>query len=51
MRVLHTIAYCVEEAGIELWRNRLVNLVSIATIAVSLFILGIFAAIMFFKVV
>ena len=45
MRVLHTIAYCVEEAGIELWRNRLVNLVSIATIAVSLFILGIFAAI------
>lgn len=29
----------------ELWRNRLVNLVSIGTIAVSLFILGIFVSI------
>jgi cell division transport system permease protein len=45
MRILHTILYCVEEALVELWRNRLVNIVSIVTIAVSLFILGIFATI------
>lgn len=45
MRLLHTVLYCLEEAFVELWRNRLVNLVSIATIAVSLFILGIFATI------
>jgi cell division transport system permease protein len=45
MRILHTILYCIEEALVELWRNRLVNLVSIVTIAVSLFILGIFAAV------
>ncbi len=45
MAILHTIAYCVTEAWIELWRNRLVNLVSIATISVSLFILGTFGAI------
>ncbi len=44
MQLLHAIVYCCEEALVELWRNRLVNLVSIATIAVSLFILGIFAA-------
>ena len=45
MRLLNTVLYCLEEAFVELWRNRLVNLVSIATIAVSLFILGIFATI------
>jgi cell division transport system permease protein len=45
MRVLNTILYCVEEALVELWRNRLVNLVSIVTIAVSLFILGVFATV------
>jgi cell division transport system permease protein len=42
MRFLRALGYSVEEALVELWRNRLVNLVSIATIAVSLFILGIF---------
>lgn len=42
MRYLRAFGYCVEEAFVELWRNRLVNLVSIATIAVSLFILGVF---------
>ena len=45
MRLLNTVLYCLEEALVELWRNRLVNLVSISTIAVSLFILGIFATI------
>ncbi len=45
MWVLHTILYCIEEALVELWRNRLVNLVSIVTIAVSLFILGVFATV------
>ena len=43
MQLLHAIGYCFEEAFAELWRNRLVNLVSIGTIAVSLVILGIFA--------
>ena len=42
MRFVRAIAYCVEEAFVELWRNRLVNLVSVGTIAVSLFILGVF---------
>lgn len=45
MQLLHALGYSLEEAFVELWRNRLVNLVSIATIAVSLFILGIFASI------
>lgn len=44
MYLLHALGYSLQEALIELWRNRLVNLVSIATIAVSLFILGIFAS-------
>ncbi len=43
MQFLHAIGYCFQEAFAELWRNRLVNLVSIATIAVSLVMLGIFA--------
>lgn len=45
MKVLRALGYSIEEALVELWRNRLVNLVSIATIAVSLFILGIFVSI------
>ncbi|MFQ5792838.1 MAG: permease-like cell division protein FtsX [Acidobacteriota bacterium] len=45
MKLLHVISYCFAEALIELWRNRLVNLVSVVTIAVSLFILGIFATV------
>ena len=43
MQFLHAIGYCFQEAFAELWRNRLVNLVSIGTIAISLVILGIFA--------
>lgn len=42
MRLLRALGYSIEEAFVELWRNRLVNLVSIGTIAVSLFILGAF---------
>jgi cell division transport system permease protein len=45
MRFLRALGYSIEEAFVELWRNRLVNLVSIATIAVSLFILGIFLSV------
>lgn len=45
MRLLRALGYSVEEAFVELWRNRLVNLVSIATIAVSLFILGVFLSV------
>jgi len=45
MRFLRAIGYSIEEAFVELWRNRLVNLVSIATIAVSLFILGVFLSV------
>jgi cell division transport system permease protein len=42
MKLLRAVNYSIEEAVVELWRNRLVNLISIATIAVSLFILGTF---------
>jgi cell division transport system permease protein len=45
MKFLRALGYSVEEAFVELWRNRLVNLVSIATIGVSLFILGVFLSI------
>lgn len=45
MRFLRALGYSVEEAFVELWRNRLVNIVSIATIAVSLFILGVFLSV------
>ena len=45
MRFVRALGYCIEEALVELWRNRLVNLVSIATIAVSLFILGVFLSV------
>jgi cell division transport system permease protein len=41
MYLLSALGYSCEEALAELWRNRLVNLVAIGTIAVSLFILGI----------
>ncbi|MGH9390217.1 MAG: permease-like cell division protein FtsX [Vicinamibacteria bacterium] len=45
MKLLRALGYSIEEAVVELWRNRLVNLISIATISVSLFILGIFLSI------
>ena len=45
MRFLGALGYSVEEALVELWRNRLVNLVSIGTIAVSLFIFGVFVSV------
>ena len=45
MRHIRIFIYCFEEAFLELWRNRLVNLISIGTIAVSLFILGVFASV------
>ena len=45
MKPFHALGYCIEEAFVELWRNRLVNLVSVATIAVSLFILGVFSSV------
>lgn len=44
MRFLHAVGFSVEEALAELWRNRLVNLVAIGTIAVSLFVLGVFVS-------
>jgi cell division transport system permease protein len=39
---LRALVYFVEEALTSLWRSRLVNAVSIGTIAVSLFVLGAF---------
>lgn len=42
MGVLRAIGYFVEEAVVSLWRSRLVNTLSIGTIAVSLFVLGAF---------
>jgi len=42
MAFLRAIAYFVSEAATSLWRSRLVNAVSIGTIAVSLFVLGAF---------
>jgi cell division transport system permease protein len=44
VRFLHAVGFSVEEALAELWRNRLVNLVAIGTIAVSLFVLGVFVS-------
>ncbi|MCI0410727.1 MAG: permease-like cell division protein FtsX [Acidobacteria bacterium] len=41
MYLLSAVGYSCEEALAELWRNRLVNVVAIGTIAVSLFVLGI----------
>jgi cell division transport system permease protein len=42
MAVLRAIYYFLQEALTSLWRSRLVNAVSIGTIAVSLFVLGAF---------
>jgi len=42
MALLRAISYFVTEAATSLWRSRLVNAVSIGTIAVSLFVLGAF---------
>jgi cell division transport system permease protein len=42
MALLRAISYFLTEAATSLWRSRLVNAVSIGTIAVSLFVLGVF---------
>lgn len=42
MPLLRAFRYFVSEAATSLWRSRLVNAVSIGTIAVSLFVLGAF---------
>lgn len=42
MAVLRALAYFFEEALTSLWRSRLINALSIGTIAVSLFVLGAF---------
>lgn len=44
MAVLRALAYFFEEAITSLWRSRLINALSIGTIAVSLFVLGAFLA-------
>src|ERR1043166_8370233 len=45
MAVFRAVAYFFEEALTSLWRSRLMNALSIGTIAVSLFVLGAFLAI------
>lgn len=42
MGVLRAIGYFLEEAAVSLWRSRLINALSVGTIAVSLFVLGAF---------
>jgi cell division transport system permease protein len=42
MALLRALLYFVSEAATSLWRSRLVNAVSVGTIAVSLFVLGAF---------
>ena len=42
MALLRALAYFVEEALTSLWRSRLINALSVGTIAVSLFVLGAF---------
>jgi cell division transport system permease protein len=42
MAALRAIGYFVEEALLSLWRSRLMNSLSVATIAISLFVLGAF---------
>ena len=42
MTVLRALAYFFAEALTSLWRSRLINALSIGTIAVSLFVLGAF---------
>lgn len=40
--LLRALAYFVEEAATSLWRSRLISVLSVGTIAVSLFVLGAF---------
>src|SRR5919197_4257540 len=42
MAALRALSYFVQEALTSLWRSRLINALSIGTIAVSLFVLGAF---------
>jgi cell division transport system permease protein len=42
MAALRALVYFIEEALTSLWRSRLINAVSVGTIAVSLFVLGAF---------
>src|SRR5512143_2123757 len=42
MVILRALRYFVEEAFISLWRSRLVSAVSVATMAISLFVFGAF---------
>ncbi len=42
MTALRAVAYFFEEALVSLWRSRLINALSVGTIAVSLFVLGAF---------
>jgi cell division transport system permease protein len=45
MLLLRALSYFLSEAATSLWRSRLVNAVSVGTIAVSLFVLGAFLAV------
>ena len=45
MSVLRAVAYFFAEAVTSLWRSRLMNALSVGTIAVSLFVLGAFLAV------
>src|SRR4026208_1713541 len=45
MPALRALAYFFEEALTSLWRSRLLNALSIGTIAVSLFVLGAFLSV------
>jgi cell division transport system permease protein len=45
MLLIRAIAYFVQEALQSLWRSRLINLLSVLTIAVSLFVLGAFLSV------
>jgi len=45
MSVLRAVGYFFQEALTSLWRSRLINALSVGTIAVSLFVLGAFLAV------
>jgi cell division transport system permease protein len=45
MTLLRALAYFLEEALVSLWRSRLINALSVGTMAVSLFVLGAFLAV------
>src|SRR5687767_13344067 len=45
MAVIRALVYFLEEAFTSLWRSRLINLLSILTIAVSLFVVGAFVTV------